>query len=66
MDTYVSHLECSITGEKYNKNEIHNLSKVGKPLLVVYNLDEIKKKYLKRNFIKKIIMVFGNTVFFFQ
>ena len=43
MDTYVSHLECSLTGEKYNKNEIHNLSKVGKPLLVVYNLDKIKK-----------------------
>tara|TARA_B100000614_G_scaffold251725_1_gene263608 strand:- start:640 stop:918 length:279 start_codon:yes stop_codon:yes gene_type:complete len=44
MNTFVSHLECSYTGEKYNKNKIHNLSKVGKPLLVKYHLDQIKEK----------------------
>jgi len=44
MNTFVSHLECSYTGEKYNKNEIYNLSNAGKPLLVKYYLDQIKEK----------------------
>ena len=48
MNTFVSHLECSYTGEKYNKNEIHNLSKVGKPILVKYYLDQIKEKITKQ------------------
>ncbi|MDB4399946.1 threonine synthase [Akkermansiaceae bacterium] len=35
---FVTHLECSKTGEHYRANEIHGLSKVGAPLLVRYNL----------------------------
>ena len=32
--TFVTHLECSVTGERYPADELHNLSRAGKPLLV--------------------------------
>ncbi len=35
----VSHLECSLTGERYPAGEVHNLSRAGKPLLVRYDLE---------------------------
>ena len=38
---FVTHLECSLTGTKYEKNKIHGLSKEGKPLLVRYDLKKI-------------------------
>ena len=41
---YVSHLECSITGKKYEANQIHGLSDAGRPLLVRYNLEKLKKE----------------------
>ena len=40
---YVSHLECSITGKKYEPNKIHGLSEAGRPLLVRYDLQTLKK-----------------------
>jgi len=45
--TFVSHLECSMTGEHYAADEIHNLSRAGKPLLVRYDLDGVKKALSK-------------------
>ncbi|KQN90375.1 threonine synthase [Sphingomonas sp. Leaf67] len=36
--TFVTHLECSMTGERYDADTLHNLSRVGKPLLVRYDL----------------------------
>ena len=36
--TFVTHLECSYTGERYEADRIHGLSKAGKPLLVRYDL----------------------------
>src|SRR5215212_4434027 len=36
--TFVTHLECSMTGERYEADTLHNLSKAGKPLLVRYDL----------------------------
>src|SRR4051794_35834818 len=39
----VTHLECSLTGERYEAGEVHNLSKAGKPLLVRYDLDAAKR-----------------------
>jgi hypothetical protein len=39
----VTHLECSDTGEHYKADEIHNLSRAGKPLLVRYDLDGVKR-----------------------
>ena len=38
---FVTHLECSLTGTKYEKNKIHGLSEEGKPLLVRYDLKKI-------------------------
>jgi threonine synthase len=35
----VTHLECSLTGERHQAGEIHNLSRAGKPLLVRYDLE---------------------------
>ena len=48
---YVSHLECSITGKKYEANKIHGLSDVGRPLLVRYDLQTLKKE-VRRDDIK--------------
>ncbi len=40
---FVSHLECSLTGERHEADRLHNLSRAGKPLLVRYNLDAVAK-----------------------
>ena len=40
--TFVSHLECSATGERYSADEIAGLSEAGKPLLVRYDLDALQ------------------------
>ena len=45
--TFVTHLECSYTGERYPADEIHNLSRAGKPLLVRYDLDGVRKALSK-------------------
>ena len=39
--SYVSHLECSLTGETYPAGQLHNLSEAGKPLLVRYDVPAI-------------------------
>ena len=36
---YVTHLECSLTGDRYPAGEPHNLSAAGKPLLVRYDYE---------------------------
>jgi threonine synthase len=41
--SFVSHLECSFTGERYPAGEVHNLSRAGKPLLVRYDLAGVKR-----------------------
>jgi threonine synthase len=38
MPTFVTHLECSTTGERYEAGQVHGLSAAGKPLLVRYDL----------------------------
>ena len=45
---YVTHLECSITGKNYPANEIQGLSEVGRPLLVRYDLEKIKKEISRK------------------
>ena len=42
-NNFVTHLECSLTGKAYEKNKIHGLSDEGKPLLVRYDLEAMKK-----------------------
>jgi threonine synthase len=36
--TFVTHLECSLTGERYPADQLHGLSRAGRPLLVRYDL----------------------------
>jgi threonine synthase len=45
--TFVTHLECSATGERYPADEVHGLSRAGKPLLVRYDLDGVKRALTK-------------------
>jgi threonine synthase len=40
---FVTHLECSLTSEHYPANELHGLSRAGKPLLVRYDLDAVRE-----------------------
>ncbi len=39
---FVSHLECSLTGELYEADQLQGLSAAGRPLLVRYDLDGIR------------------------
>src|SRR2546421_11138984 len=43
LPTFVSHLECSLTGERYPADRLHGLSRAGRPLLVRYDLDGIRR-----------------------
>ncbi len=45
--TFVTHLECAATGERHAADEVHNLSRAGKPLLVRYDLGGVKKALSK-------------------
>ncbi|HXL49484.1 MAG TPA: threonine synthase [Xanthobacteraceae bacterium] len=45
--TFVTHLECSATGARYPADELHNLSRERKPLLVRYDVEAIKKALRK-------------------
>ena len=45
--TFVTHLECAYTGERYAADEVHNLSRAGKPLLVRYDLAGVRKALTK-------------------
>jgi len=38
---FVTHLECSMTGERFEPDRVHGLSTAGKPLLVRYDLDAL-------------------------
>jgi threonine synthase len=45
--TFVTHLECSATGERHAADQRHNLSRAGKPLLVRYDLDALSRALSK-------------------
>jgi threonine synthase len=40
--TFVTHLECSMTGARHDADRLHNLSEAGWPLLVRYDLDAVR------------------------
>ncbi|HEV2624028.1 MAG TPA: pyridoxal-phosphate dependent enzyme, partial [Xanthobacteraceae bacterium] len=46
-NTFVTHLECAATGERHAADAIHYLSRAGKPLLVRYDLDGVRKTLSK-------------------
>lgn len=39
--SYLSHLECSVTGERYDADVVQGVSAVGKPLLARYDLERV-------------------------
>jgi threonine synthase len=41
--SFLSHLECSRTGERYDADEVQGVSRVGAPLLVRYDLDAARE-----------------------
>jgi threonine synthase len=51
--TFVTHLECSATGERHAADQPHNLSRVGKPLLVRYDLAAIGKALSKAALVRR-------------
>ncbi|MBS0534892.1 MAG: threonine synthase [Proteobacteria bacterium] len=47
LPNFVTHLECSMTGERHEADQVHNLSRAGKPLLVRYDLSGVKQALTK-------------------
>ncbi|MEZ0241959.1 MAG: threonine synthase, partial [Sphingomonas sp.] len=45
--TFVTHLECAMTGEHYAADMLHGLSRVGRPLLVRYDLEKAGQSLTK-------------------
>jgi len=45
--TFVTELVCSATGESHAADQVHNLSRAGKPLLVRYDLAGVRKALTK-------------------
>jgi len=45
--TFASHLECSATGARYAAGQLHGLSDAGKPLLVRYDLEALRRAVSK-------------------
>ena len=45
--SFVTHLECSYTGKRYDARRVHGLSDAGKPLLVRYDLGALAKAITK-------------------
>ncbi|UUL82859.1 threonine synthase [Sphingomonas qomolangmaensis] len=45
--TFVSHLECGLTGERYEADRLHGLSAAGRPLLVRYDLPAVRAALTK-------------------
>src|SRR6266513_2697498 len=47
LPSFVTHLECAMTGEHHEADQVHNLSRAGKPLLVRYDLEGVRKALSK-------------------
>jgi threonine synthase len=45
--SFVTHLECGLTGERYEADVLQGLSHVGRPLLVRYDLDGVRAALTK-------------------
>jgi threonine synthase len=42
LPNFVTHLECSLSGERYAAGQLQTVSKIGRPLLVRYDLDAVR------------------------
>ena len=49
LPTFVTHLECSRDGTRYEADTLHGLSDAGKPLLVRYDLDALSAVVAKHD-----------------
>src|SRR3954453_3400595 len=43
LPIFVTHLECSMTGERYEPDRLHGLWRAGRPLLVRYDLEGVRR-----------------------
>jgi threonine synthase len=50
---FMTHLECSLTGERYDADRLQNLSRAGKPLLARYDLDEVAKRLTREELARR-------------
>ena len=53
LPSFVTHLECAMTGERHEADQVHNLSRAGKPLLVRYDLEGVRKALTKETLAKR-------------
>ena len=51
--TFVTHLECGMEGDRYEADQVHELSKAGKPLVVRYDLDALAKSVSKEELARR-------------
>ena len=51
--TFVTHLECSETGNHYAADKVHGLSEAGKPLLVRYDLEALGEAVDKESLVHR-------------
>ncbi|MGE3931935.1 MAG: threonine synthase [Rhodospirillaceae bacterium] len=52
--TFVTHLECGLTGERFPADRLHGLSSAGKPLLVRYDLPALARAIDKETLAKRV------------
>lgn len=57
-NTFVSHLECSMTGKRYEVGKVHGLSEDGRPLLVRYDLEKIAENFTKSDLMQSQVAGF--------
>jgi threonine synthase len=50
---FMTHLECSLTGERHEADRLQNLSRAGKPLLARYDLDEVAKRLTREELARR-------------
>ncbi len=50
---FMTHLECSLTGERYDSDRLQNLSNAGKPLLARYDLDAVAARLSREELAKR-------------
>ncbi len=51
--TFVTHLECGLEGDHYPADQLHGLSKAGKPLLVKYDLASLGESIRKEDLLTR-------------
>jgi threonine synthase len=53
LPSFVTHLECSMTGERYEADQVHGLSSAGRPLLVRYDLEALGRATSKETLARR-------------